>query len=94
MIQRSISLERRLVSETLRAAGGLARLVFYDGVMPLRCELMADGQRLDNLPAHEQLVRDLAGGKITVVPPDKATYWRLIDNNGNVVMQGKSDGGG
>jgi hypothetical protein len=91
MMQLCTSLKRRLERETLRHAGSLAALVFYRGTLPLRCELVADGERLERLPAGEATVRDLAQGNAPLMPKD-ATYWRLIDNNGNVVMQGDGNG--
>lgn len=87
MIQRAKSLKQRLERETVRHAGSLAVLSFYKGQMPLRCELVADGERLERMPASEAQVRDLVQGN-TPAMPAAATYWRLLDNNGNVVMQG------
>jgi hypothetical protein len=91
MHQLCISLKQRLERETVRHAGSLAVLVFYKGTMPLRCELVADGVRLERLPASEATVRDLAQGNAPLMPKD-ADYWRLMDNGGNVVMQGNGDG--
>ena len=91
MMQRSTSLERRLEREIVRHAGSLARLHFYKGVMPLRCELVADGERVEGTQVSEAVVRDLAQGNAPLMPAG-ATYWRLMDNNGNVVMQGNADG--
>lgn len=87
MIQRSVSLKRRLELEVVRHAGSMARLIFYKGAMPMRCELLAEGERIDSVPADEAKVRDLAQGN-DPVRPEGANYWRLMDNNGNVVMQG------
>lgn len=91
MMQRSTSLERLFERETVRLAGSLARLHFYKGVMPLRCELQADGERVEGIQATEAMVRDLAQGNAPLMARG-ADYWRLLDNNGNVVMQGKADG--
>jgi hypothetical protein len=91
MHQLCTSLKQRLERETVRHAGSLAVLVFYRGTMPLRCELVADGVRLERQPAGEATVRDLAQGN-TPLMPKEANYWRLMDNNGNVVMQGDGDG--
>lgn len=90
-MQRSMSLQRRLETETLRAAGSLARLHFYKGTMPLRCELQADGERIKGIPATEAMVRDLAQGNAPLMEKG-SNYWRLLDNGGNVVMQGNGDG--
>lgn len=87
MIQRSVSLKRRLEHEIVRHAGSLARLVHYKGEMPPRCELQAEGERVESMPAAEAQVRDLAQGNEPRLV-EEATYWRLMDNNGNVVMQG------
>ena len=91
MIQRSVSLKRRLEHEIVRHAGSMARLVFYKGAMPMRCELQAEGERIESIAASEAQVRDLAqGNEPELIAP--ATYWRLMDNNGNVVMQGHPGG--
>lgn len=87
MMQRSTSLERRIESEIVRHAGSLARLHFYKGTMPQRCELQADGERIEGVPVGEAVVRDLAKGNAPLMPSG-ATYWRLMDNMGNVVLQG------
>ena len=43
------------------------------------------------IAASEAQIRDLAqGNEPELIAP--ATYWRLMDNNGNVVMQGRPDG--
>jgi hypothetical protein len=86
-ILRSLSLQRRLEAETVRHAGSLAKLVFYKGEKPLACEISADGERVASLDAGEHIVRDLFRGNEPNVVPE-ANYWRLLDNNGNVVMQG------
>lgn len=91
MIQRSVSLKRRLEHEIVRHAGSMARLIHYKGEMPLRCELQAEGERIDSDPADEAQVRDLAQGNEPRLA-EGASYWRLMDANGNVVMQGKNDG--
>lgn len=90
-MMRSFSLQRRLEAETVRHAGSLARLHFYHGIMPLRCELVADGERVEGIPATEAMVRDLCQGNSPLMAKG-ANYWRLLDNSGNVVMQGNGDG--
>jgi len=87
MIHLSTSLERRLLRETQRHAGSWAVMVFYKGAMPCRCELHAEGERLEQKSAPDWVVRDLVEGKEPELPPD-AGFWRLLDNNGNCVMQG------
>jgi|SRR5215467_5107202 len=91
MIYLSTSLERRLLRETQRHAGSWAVVAFYNGALPLKCEVMADGERLECRSAPDWVVRDLVEGKEPQMPPG-ATYWRLLDNNGNVVMQGDGHG--
>ena len=86
-IRRSISLERRLSRETLRHAGSLAVVIFYSGELPGCCELQAKGERVERRGASEALIRDLARGKEPEMPAG-ADYWRLLDGNGSVVMQG------
>lgn len=87
MIQRSIRLERRLELEALRLAGSLVRIISYRGGMPLRCEFQAEGERVESRGAAEEEIRGMLQGK---EPPmvAEADYWRLLDGNGNVVMQG------
>lgn len=88
MIQRSISLERRMTREIVRHAGSMASLVFYRGIMPASCDDTADGERVASLtPMSEASLRALADGTEPDLPDD-ATYWRLLDNGGLVVMQG------
>lgn len=87
MIQQSIALMRRIEYETCRCAGSLARLLYYAGTMPIGCELRAESERVQSIDAPEPLVRDLAKGKEPHCP-EGITYWRLLDNNGNCVMQG------
>lgn len=89
MIQRSVSLKRRLEHEIVRHAGSLARLIHYKGEMPPRCELQAEGERIESVSASEPQIRDLAQGNEPKLA-EGASYWRLMDNNGNVVMQGKA----
>ena len=88
MIQRSASLKKRLEAECVRYCGSLARLVFYKGTMPLRCELVADGERVANIAATEAVVRALHQGEEPGELFEDGNYWRLIDANGNVIMQG------
>jgi hypothetical protein len=87
MIERSKSLERRLEAECVRYAGSQALLVFYKGTKPLACELQADGDRIEMGQAKEHVVRAIHQG-IAPSGPAEADYWRVIDANGNVVMQG------
>jgi hypothetical protein len=92
VIERSKSLERRLELECVRYAGSQAVLVFYKGTKPLTCELQADGERIEITAANESVVRALYRGTLPDKLPTGADYWRLSDANGNVVMQGNSDG--
>jgi hypothetical protein len=88
MIHGSVSLEHRLLRETVRHAGSLATLLFYNGVMPASCEDSADGERVASLtPLTESTLRSLAEGTEPTLA-EGATYWRLLDNGGLVVMQG------
>jgi hypothetical protein len=87
MIQRSVSLKRRLELEALRHTGSLARLIHYHGPMPQRCEFQAEGERVLSTDADEQTIRGMLQGEEPKLAKG-AEYWRLMDNNGNVVMQG------
>lgn len=88
MITRSTGLQRRLAREMVRHAGSLAILMFYDGTMPATCDASADGERVTSqTPLAETFLRRLADG-LEPALPQGATYWRLLDNGGLVVMQG------
>ena len=87
MIVRSIALTRRLVHEMERHAGSLASIVFYDGVLPASCDETADGKRIES---HELPAGFMSNALYGTEPrlPEGATYWRVYDNGGIVVMQG------
>jgi hypothetical protein len=87
MIERSISLKRRLELEALRFVGSLGRVIHYHGEMPLRPELQAEGERIESTDASEAIIRGMLQGEEPALAKG-ASYWRLMDNNGNVVMQG------
>jgi len=91
MIQISRSLVNRLEAETVRYAGSQARLCFYKGTMPETCDAVANGERIANWPAPEALIRHLYRGATLDKRPEEADYWRMIEANGNVVMQGNWD---
>jgi hypothetical protein len=87
MMVLSLSLERRLLRETLRHVGSEARLMQYSGRMPRTCEDAATGEKIGSLRMDEEVVRKTFDGH----EPDLAEgagYWRLLDNGGLVVMQG------
>lgn len=87
MIVASLSLMRKLIRETERRAGSLAQLAFYDGVMPTSTEDQADGNKVATAGLPENFIADALYGE---EPPLVlgATYWRLLDNGGLVVLQG------
>lgn len=87
MIVRSLSLTRRMIRETERHAGSMARLVFYDGVMPSSTDGVADGQKVHVQDMPADFVANMTYAQEPHMP-DGATYWRLLDNGGNVVAQG------
>lgn len=87
MIQLAISLERRLMRETVRHAGSLAEVAYYSGSMPPCCEDRATGEKIGVEPATEALVRAITEGHEPALPKG-ATYWRVLDNGALVVMQG------
>lgn len=86
MIVKSLSLKRALVRETLRRVGSLGQFVYYRGDMPQACEDPAAGEHIDTGKISEAEIRMVADGVEPMTPPGR--YWRLIDNDGNVVMQG------
>lgn len=87
MIERSVSFQRALEREALRYAGSLAVVAFYSGSRPHSCEAQATGERLAHQRVSEEQIRGLVRGQDLELPPG-ATYWRVLDNGGNVVMQG------
>ena len=87
MITRSISLTRRLVHEMERHAGSLARVAYYDGVMPMTCDGVADGNRVHVQDVPEGFMADILYGQEPPLP-ERARYWRVLDNGGVVMMQG------
>ena len=91
MIERSTSFQRALEREALRYAGSLAVVAYYAGSRPHSCEAQATGERLSHTKATEQQIRQLVQGNDLELPPG-ASYWRVIDNSGNVVMQGGLNG--
>jgi hypothetical protein len=90
-VERSVSLQRALEREAVRFCGSLAVVWFYDGARPSDCNGVADGQRVMQRKTDETMVRRLVSGGELEMPPG-ATYWRMTDANGNVVMQGGLDG--
>lgn len=86
MITRSISLQRCLVREMERHAGSLARLVYYEGVMPASCAHAADGQKLKAEDLPEGFMHDVLYGEEPQVP--EGVYWRVLTNDGAVMLQG------
>jgi hypothetical protein len=83
----SLSLRRRLVHEMERAAGSLASLAFYDGVMPATCDAAADGARIQAEPLPAQFFDHVSYGEEPALPQG-ARYWRVLSNEGVVVLQG------
>jgi hypothetical protein len=87
MIMHSLSLQRRLVREMERHAGSLASLAFFDGVMPATCDAQANGARVmaESLP--EGFFNRIFYGDEPVLP-ERATYWRVMNNDGECMLQG------
>lgn len=88
MSEKSISLKRALVREIARHAGSCAVIAFYNGELPRCCEDQADGEHLVSVMATSDDVRGLAEGEDPTAQKG-AKYWRLLSNEGNVVMQGR-----
>jgi hypothetical protein len=88
MIMRSVSLDRRIARELVRHAGSLSQVVYYNGTLPASCDDSANGERVGDLsPVPEEMIRRLVDGAEPGLLAG-ATYWRLLDNGGLVVMQG------
>lgn len=87
MITRSLSLRRRLEREMERHAGSLARLVFYDGVMPASCDFAADGQKVAAEDLYDGFMGSVLYGDEPPMP-EGARYWRVLTNDGSVMLQG------
>jgi len=86
----SLSLERRLMRETVRHLGSQARLIRYSGRMPRTCEEPATGEKISSVAMDEPVMRELFGGREPRLG-DGEGYWRLLDNGGLVVMQGDGE---
>lgn len=87
MILPSLSLRRRLVREMERHTGSLGSLAFYNGVMPGSCDAAADGSKVAAEPLREGFFTGITYGEEPALP-EGASYWRVYDNAGAVVMQG------
>lgn len=84
-IRFSASLTRRLNAEINRAIGSNASMVFYDGAVPATLEASATGNKVKS--------GDITGEAVTFTHnlPEGATYWRILDAGGLVVVQGSPD---
>lgn len=89
MIMRGTAVTRRLAREIERHAGSMARVIFYDGAMPEIAEAVADGVRISAIDMPEGFGLAILYGDEPKLP-EGARYWRLLSNEGEVVMQGNS----
>lgn len=87
MIVASLSLMRRLVRETERQCGSLAQIHFYCGVMPDSTEAQAEGEKILACEVPDNFVADVFYGEEPALVLG-ASYWRLLSNDGRVVLQG------
>lgn len=83
----STSMANRVASLVVRTAGSEAVITFYNGNMPDVLQHKGDGEKVGSRPADEIALQHLAYGHEPQLP-DGATYWRLTDNGGLVLMQG------
>lgn len=87
MIVASLSLMRRLIREAERQAGSLAEVHLYDGIMPSSTEAQAEGNKVAVVQLPDNFISDCIYGEEPQLPLG-ASYWRLLSNDGNVVLQG------
>lgn len=70
-----------------RLAGSHAVVQFWRGPMPSTCDDPAQGERVGAMDMPDTFISETRD-EIEPVLPQKADYWRLIDANNNVLMQG------
>lgn len=70
-----------------RLAGSHAVVQFFKGPMPATCDDAATGERMGHMDMPEAFISE-ARDEIEPGMPLGATYWRLLDANGHVLMQG------
>lgn len=87
MIVASQSLMRALIREIERRCGSEAQIAYYDGMMPNTTEDRADGDKVATGAVPENFISDAMYGEDTPLLLG-ATYWRILSNDGLVVMQG------
>lgn len=87
MIIASLTLMRRLIREAERQCGSLARIHFYDGVMPDSTETQAEGETVLACEVPDNFIADVLYGEEPQLVLG-ANYWRLLSNEGRVVLQG------
>jgi hypothetical protein len=87
VIQLAPTFRRAIIREMTRRAGSLGKLQFWDGAMPENCDYPADGERVLNLDLGPGFMEAIAEGTEPKLPSD-ATYWRVLDATGAVLMQG------
>jgi hypothetical protein len=86
----SASLRSRLTFVVERAIGSNGVLAFYNGPAPATADDEATGEKLGTRALTPAELGDLRNGRHPELMPG-ATYWRLLDNGGLVVLQGGGD---
>lgn len=87
MIVASLSLMRKLIRETERQCGSLAEIHFFNGAMPDSTETQAEGEKVCACELPDNFVADILYGEEPALVLG-ASYWRLMSNEGRVVLQG------
>lgn len=87
MIFTSLRMMRRLIREIERDCGSRAELHYFDGMMPSSTDARAEGNKIAIMRPPDNFVADVIYGDEPELVRG-AKYWRLLNNDGNVVLQG------
>lgn len=90
MINYSAQVLHAVTLAVKRLAGSHAVLQFYKGPMPATCDDRAQGERVGTQEMPDDFI-ERARDEGEPALPRGADYWRLIDGNNNVLMQGNGD---
>ena len=73
-----------------RLIGSHGVVQFWRGPMPASCDDPATGERVGAMDMPDDFIGS-ARDEIEPALPPGANYWRLLDANGTVMMQGNGD---
>lgn len=87
MITYSPQLLNAVTLAVKRMVGSHGVVQFFRGPMPSSCEDRAQGVRVGAMEMPEHFIGE-ARDQVEPSMPSGADYWRLLDANGTVMMQG------